>query len=74
MTLMTVWRNAKGELRNIGEWEYQLYQPDPESPEMIPANPMPEGYVSSQEEVVVGWDGGRYLADDPRQYEPGSTS
>ena len=29
-------------------------------------NPLPKEAVESDEEVIVGWDGGRYVHDDPK--------
>lgn len=65
---MKIYRNGKGELRNIGEWNYLVSQ-DEDGNDVI-NNPLPEGYTESDEEVVTGWDGGLYVAGDPRAVEP----
>lgn len=60
---MKIYRNAQGTCINIGEWDYQIKIVD--GVETI-NNPLPEGAVESDEEVIVGWDDGRYVHDDPR--------
>ena len=63
---MAVLRDAEGVLQHIGEWEYHIVVDD--GGESTCYNPMPDGYVSTIEDVVDGLDGGRYLATDPRAY------
>jgi hypothetical protein len=60
---MKIYRNAEGKCVNIGDWDYQIVVID--GVETI-RNPLPEGVVESDEEVIVGWDGGRYVHNDPR--------
>ena len=60
---MKIYRNAEGKCVNIGDWDYQIVVID--GVETI-RNPLPEGAVESDEEVIVGWDGGRYVHNDPR--------
>jgi hypothetical protein len=57
---MKIYRDQNGICINIGDWDYQFDN------ENKPRNPLPEGAVESDEEVIVGWDGGRYAHDDPR--------
>lgn len=62
---MKIYRNAKGVLRNIGEWDYMEYT-DEEGVISI-HNPLPEGYSVQDEPVVQSLeDGGYYLANDSR--------
>lgn len=65
---MKVIRNSKGVVRNIGDWDYMITQ-DEVGNDVI-NNPMPDGYVESDEEVIEGWDGGLYVAGDPRAEAP----
>lgn len=60
---MKIYRNAQGTCINIGEWDYQIKVVD--GVETI-NNPLPAAAVESDEEVIVGWDDGRYVHDDPR--------
>ena len=53
---MKIYRDAKGICINIGEWDHN-----------DGLNPLPTDAVESDEEVVVGWDGGLYVHDDPRK-------
>jgi hypothetical protein len=52
---MIIYRDKDGSLINIGKWE-----------DMDGTNPLPDGAYSEEAEVVTGYDGGLYLADDPR--------
>lgn len=61
---MKIYRNAQGTCINIGEWDYQIKVVD--GVETI-NNLLPEAAVESDEEVVVGWDGGLYAHNDPRR-------
>jgi exosome complex RNA-binding protein Rrp4 len=45
-----------GNLINIGDWENKRE-----------INPLPENSAESNAEVVVGYNGGLYLADNPRR-------
>lgn len=53
--IMLIYRDKDGNLINIGEWE-----------DKDGLNPLPDGAYSEEAEVVTGFDGGLYLADDPR--------
>lgn len=61
---MKVYRNSKGVVRNIGEWDF-LVGTDDDGNEFI-RNPIPDTYTVSEEEVVTGWDDGLYVVGDPR--------
>jgi hypothetical protein len=61
---MKIYRDAQGKCINIGEWDFQVAVVD--GVETI-QNPLPQGAMESDEEVVVGWDGGLYVHDDPRR-------
>lgn len=75
---MKIYRNSEGVCVNIGEWDYcaliEQYVTINEDGEEVLVdvdvirNPMPDDLVESDEEVVVGWDGGLYVHDDQRQY------
>lgn len=56
MTTMMIYRNSDGELINIGEWD-----------DFNGDNPLPDGAYSEDAVVVTGYDGGLYLATDPRK-------
>lgn len=56
MTLMKIWRDAEGNVINIGEWD-----------DLEGLNPIPDGAYEEEAEVVEGYDEGLYLADDPRK-------
>jgi hypothetical protein len=49
---MKIYRDQDGTVVHIGEWCHEN---------------IPSGWQEDQAEVVVGWDGGLYLADDPRR-------
>ena len=49
---MIIYRDQNGDVVHIGKWFNDN---------------LPEGWQEDQAEVVVGWDGGLYLADDPRR-------
>jgi hypothetical protein len=53
---MKIYRNKEGVCINIGDWD-----------DNNGLNPLPADAVESDEEVVIGWDGGKYVADDPRR-------
>lgn len=65
---MKVFRDADGVVRNIGEWDTMTETYSDEDGRKIKNvhNPIPEGYIESQEEVVRGPDGGLYASGDPR--------
>lgn len=63
--ITTVYRDMQGTVVNIGPWDScPLF--DDETGITTHANPMPPGLVVTQEEVIAGKDGGRYVAGDPR--------
>ncbi|PJX09075.1 hypothetical protein CQW32_17635 [Pseudomonas putida] len=68
MVNMKVYRNSRGEVRNIGDWNYLITQ-DEDGNDVI-NNPLPDSYVESDEEVITGWDGGLYVLGDPRAEAP----
>ncbi len=53
---MKIIKDKDGNLINIGDWNDNQGQ-----------NPLPQGATEYDEEVVTGYDGGLYLADDPRR-------
>jgi hypothetical protein len=57
---MKIYRDQNKTCINIGDWDYQFDN------QQVPRNPLPDGAVESDEETIVGWDGGRYAHDDPR--------
>lgn len=67
---MKIYRDANGNVINIGEWDYCIVR-DPDTGEDVMHNPLPAGAYEDEAEVVAGWDGGLYLADDPRRLGPG---
>ena len=56
---MKIIKDEHGNLINIGNWNDQDGR-----------NPLPEGATEHEAEVVTGYDGGLYLADDPRRLGP----
>jgi len=56
---MKIIKDKNGNLINIGDWDNHNG-----------ANPLPEGATEHDAEVVTGYDGGLYLADDPRRLKP----
>lgn len=56
---MKIFKDKDGNLINIGEWD------DNEG-----RNPIPQDATEHDAEVVTGYDGGLYLADDPRRIAP----
>ena len=80
MTKMVVLRNATGGIENIGPWEF-IYLEAPRLDEAgepmrdedgnpimdrVVSNPMPDGLVEGEADIVEGPDGGLYEAGDPR--------
>jgi hypothetical protein len=53
---MKIIKDKDGNLINIGDWNDNQGQ-----------NPLPQGATEHEAEVVTGYDGGLYLADDPRR-------
>lgn len=53
---MKIIKDKDGNLINIGDWD-----------NLGGINPLPEDSVESDAEVVIGYDGGLYLSDDPRR-------
>ena len=53
---MKIIRDKDGNLINIGDWDFKEG-----------TNPLPEGATEHDAEVVVGYDGGKYLFDDPKR-------
>tara|TARA_R110002074_G_scaffold401205_1_gene598550 strand:- start:21 stop:215 length:195 start_codon:yes stop_codon:yes gene_type:complete len=56
---MKIYRDSSGNLINIGEWDYAIFNG-------IETNPLPDGAAIEEADVVTGYDGGLYLSDDPR--------
>ena len=56
---MKIIKDKDGNLINIGDWNDNQGK-----------NPLPEGATEHDAEVVTGYDGGLYLADDPRRLQP----
>lgn len=65
MTMMKIYRDADGKCINIGDWDYKIDESLPEDKRI--KNPLPEGATEHDAEVVTGFDGGLYLADDPKR-------
>jgi hypothetical protein len=59
-----IYRDASGKCINIGEWDLKIDFTLPDGERIT--NPIPEGAYEDQAEVVTGWDGGLYLADNPQ--------
>jgi hypothetical protein len=59
---MKVYRDAHGNLINIGEWDERRVADEDGS--IVVKNPLPTDAVESDEEVITGADGGRYLKTD----------
>lgn len=69
MTMTKIYRDANGKCINIGEWDLKIDLMLPDGERIT--NPIPDGAYEDQAEVVTGWDGGLYLADDPRANQIG---
>ena len=78
MTSMKVIKDVNGNVINIGDWDYAYQErteikPNTETggysveTEVSARNPMPQGAFEDVVEVVKGYDGGLYLATDPRK-------
>ena len=80
MTKMVVLRNTAGDIENIGQWEF-VYLETPRLDEAgepmldedgkpvmdrVVSNPMPDGLVEDEADIIEGPDGGLYEAGDPR--------
>ena len=62
---MKIVRDAQHNVINIGPWDHMVeVAPDGTSVEL---NPLPPGAYEDEAEVVTGWDGGLYLANDLRR-------
>ena len=61
---MKIIKDKDGNLINIGDWDYQIDEDKKQH------NPLPEGATEHDAEIVTGYDGGLYLADDPRRLRP----
>lgn len=59
---MKVYRDAQGNLINIGEWDENRVED--EQGNIVIKNPLPADAVESEEDVVTGADGGKYLKSD----------
>lgn len=59
---MKVYRDAQGNLINIGDWDE--CRVEDEHGNIIIKNPLPVGAVKSDEEVVTSANGGRYVQSD----------
>lgn len=57
--MLKIYRDKEGKLINIGEWEFM-------NNGEIDLNPLPDDAYAEQAEIVEGYDGGLYLADDPK--------
>lgn len=64
MTTKKIYRDAQGKCINIGEWDYMVDE------NRKIRNPLPAGAYEDQADVIVGWDGGLYVSDDPRAIAP----
>jgi len=58
---MKIIKDKDGNLINIGDWDFKVDE------NQRVKNPLPEGATEHDAEVVTGYDGGLYLADDPRR-------
>lgn len=58
-------KDKDGNLIDIGPWDYQ--EVVDLAGQVTIMNPLPLGAKTGTAEVVTGWDGGLYLADDPRR-------
>lgn len=59
---MKVYRDAQGNLINIGEWDE--CRTEDEHGNIVIKNPLPAGAVEADEEVATGADGGKYIKTD----------
>ena len=57
---MKMYRDNQGKCINIGDWNFMFNEYE------IAQNPLPNDAVESDEDVIIGWDGGFYAKDDPR--------
>lgn len=65
MTKRKVVRDRDGAVINIGPWDY-CYD---NTADGIAVNPLPEGAYEDEANIIEGWDGGLYEANDPRAKE-----
>lgn len=74
MTKMKVIRDTEGKVINIGPWDYMemaLATDDLDKNgntvmQTVITNPMPSGAREGTADIITGWDGGLYVAGDPR--------
>ncbi|WP_129640003.1 hypothetical protein [Rahnella variigena] len=61
-----VYRDRKGDVINIGEWEtlYSYTTGDDGEEVVTTCNPIPEGATVSDEDVYIGEDGGKYVVSN----------
>jgi len=57
---MKIYRDKNGVCINIGDWDYDIDSAGEQR------NPLPIDAIEDDAETVIGWDGGLYLADDPK--------
>ena len=62
---MKIYRDAQGNLINIGEWDE--CQVEDEDGNIVINNPIPDGAVESDEDVVTAIDGSRVLASNYKE-------
>ena len=58
---MKIIKDKDGNLINIGNWDFKVDE------NQRVKNLLPEGATEHDAEVVTGYDGGLYLADDPKR-------
>ena len=70
--MQKVIKDKDGKIINIGDWDCCSDTVANEEGEdvVIETNPMPEGAYEDTVEIVKGWDGGLYEANDPRRLNP----
>ena len=59
---MKVYRDAKGNVINIGEWDENRVED--ENGNIVIKNPLPADAVESDEEIIKSADGGLYVKSD----------
>lgn len=57
MLTKIVYRDKDGTVINIGDWDY-MESIDPETGEKIVNNPLPMGYTTKEENIMILPDGG----------------
>lgn len=74
-----IWRDTDGRLIHIGEWDYKYQDRKTELigasgrpvRKEVPTHLPPVGAYETERDIVEGFDGGLYEADDPRRLGPG---